>query len=403
MGHSAAFEAKIEELRERVVEGRRDGNYFYERPIGRQSATSAELHGESHVVMSSYSYAGLVGHHRIAERSSAALARYGSGTHGVRLLAGTTDEHLELEAAIAAFKRTEAAITFASGYTANLAAVVTLVGRRGTVICDALAHASIVDACRLARCQMKIFRHNDPADLARCLEQTTTALKLVAVDGVYSMDGDCADLPALLDVTRKHEAWIMVDEAHSIGVLGERGHGIEEHFGLDSDAVDIKMGTLSKAIPATGGYIAGTVGVVDALRHHARPYIFSGALTPPTAAAARAAFEILEAEPERMQRLHENAAWFQGRLRSYGFDLGRSTTAVVPVLASSEQQVFDMTRHCGNAGVFVAPVVFPAVAKSAPRLRLSVTASHTMDELQRAASVLLEAGATAGVIKKQAA
>lgn len=393
-----AFEAVIHQLGERARHGYDQGNYFYERQIANQTATTVDIDGRTFLMMSSYSYAGLIGDRRIAERVRRACEEFGTGTHGVRLLSGTTAEHVELERSIASFKSVEAAITFPSGYQANLAAISATVGRHGVVFLDRLVYASVVDACRLAGVDVARFRHNDVTDLARRLSQSANPLKLVVVDAAYSMDGDVAPLVELVDVVRTYGASLMVDEAHGLGVLGERGHGIEEHFGLGPDIVDIKMGSLSKAIASSGGYIAGSAALINALQHNAKQYIFSGSLATAAAAAASAAFEILESEPERIRHLHENTAFFHEELRGHGFDLGHTTTALTPVIASTEQQVFDMTRYCQDAGIFVSPIIFPAVPKSSPRLRLSVTAAHTRAELEHAAAVLAKAGMAAGVI-----
>ena len=232
------------------------------------------------------------------------------------------------------------------------------------------------------------FGHNNLPELERCLTQSSGTFQLVVVDGIYSMDGDIADLPGIRALCDDWGATLMVDEAHSLGVLGSTGAGIAEYFGLPLTAVDIKMGTLSKAIPAAGGYLAGDRSLTDALRHNARPYIFSGALPPPLVGASIASFGLIKREPSRVERLRDNARHFRGQLRGLGFDVGATDSPVVPLICNSEQQAFDMTRRCRESGLYVTPVIFPAVAKSAPRLRLSVTAAHNREQLSHAASIL---------------
>ncbi|MEK7326600.1 MAG: aminotransferase class I/II-fold pyridoxal phosphate-dependent enzyme, partial [Chloroflexota bacterium] len=260
----------------RVNEAKEADLYFFNQPLDELNGNArAIVRGREMLMFASYSYLGLLGHPRINEAAKAAIDKYGTGTHGVRLLAGTLRLHEELEATIAGFKRAEAAITFSSGYVTNLTAVSTLVGRHDTVICDKLNHASIVDGCLLSGAKFARFKHNDMQDLERVLGQRDSrGVKLVVVDAVFSMDGDIIDLPRLVELCRKHKAWLMVDEAHSIGVLGKTGRGIEEHFGLDN-VIDIKMGTLSKTIPSVGGYLAGRKDLIHMFKHASRAFIFS--------------------------------------------------------------------------------------------------------------------------------
>ena len=393
-----AFEAVIHQLGERARHGYDQGNYFYERQIANQTATTVDIDGRTFLMMSSYSYAGLIGDRRIAERVRRACEEFGTGTHGVRLLSGTTAEHVELERLIASFKSVEAAITFPSGYQANLAAISATVGRHGVVFLDRLVHASVVDACRLAGVDVARFRHNDVTDLARRLSQSANPLKLVVVDAAYSMDGDVAPLVELVDVVRTYGASLMVDEAHGLGVWASVG------MGSRSISASAQTSWTSRWAPCRRPLrlAAGTLPVAphSSMRFGTtqKQYIFSGSLATAAAAAASAAFEILESEPERIRHLHENTAFFHEELRGHGFDLGHTTTALTPVIASTEQQVFDMTRYCQDAGIFVSPIIFPAVPKSSPRLRLSVTAAHTRAELEHAAAVLAKASMAAGVI-----
>jgi 8-amino-7-oxononanoate synthase len=380
---------------------KKQGLYFYMEeteeilPNGRVQVAG---HGEM-IMLGSYSYLGLIGHPEINRAAQAAIERYGTGTHGVRLLAGTLSIHHQLEQRIAAFKRTEDAVTFSSGYVTNLATISSLLRRTDTVICDKLNHASIVDGCLLSQAKFVRFRHNDMDHLERRLvEADSHGRKLVIVDAVFSMDGDIIDLPTVVRLCRKYDAYLMVDEAHSIGVLGETGHGIEEHFDLPPDAVDIKMGTLSKTIPAAGGYAAGNAALCNFLKHEARGFIFSAALPPSSAAAALAAFDVIDEEPERVQKLHENYTHFAGALRRAGFNLLNSQTAIVPVICGSLENAVRLAKHCQNNGIFVQAIVAPVVPAGSARLRAVVAANHTLEDLQHCVDTLIEGGRRLGIV-----
>jgi glycine C-acetyltransferase len=349
-------------------------------------------------MFASYSYLGLVGHPRINAAAQAAVEKYGTGTHGVRMLAGTLTLHTELEEVIADFKHTEAAVTFSSGYATNLSVIATLLGRGDYVISDKLNHASIVDGCLMSGAKFLRFRHNDMEALEARLQQIPDgAAKLVVVDAVFSMDGDVIDFPKLVALCRQYHAWLMVDEAHSVGVLGQTGRGIEEHFNLP-DTIDIKMGTLSKTIPSVGGYIAGRKDMINYLRHSTRAYIFSAALPPAQAAAAKAAFEVILDEPWRVEKLRQNAEQFITGLKQAGFDTLDTETAIVPVVCGEDEIAYRMTQYAQHRDVFVLPVVSPAVAPGLARLRATVTAAHEPDEIDHAMSIIAEAGRQIGVI-----
>jgi glycine C-acetyltransferase len=375
-----------------------EGLYFYNQPI-------SELHGGARAIVrgremgmyASYSYLGLIGHPRINKAAKDAVDRYGTGTHGVRSLAGSLDIHTELEETIASFKRAEAAITFSSGYATNLSVVSTLVGRNDYVISDKLNHASIVDGCLLSGAKFLRFKHNDMAALEEKLQQVPAgATKLVVSDSVFSMDGDIIDLPKVVELCKKHNAWLMIDEAHSVGVLGETGSGIEEYFGMES-VIDIKMGTLSKTIPSIGGYVAGKKDLIEYLRHTSRAYIFSAALPPAQAAAANEAFKVILDEPWRVEKLTKNAGQFISGLKSRGFDTLYTETAIVPVVCGSDERAFAMTRIAQEQDIFVLPVVSPAVPPGLARLRATVTAAHETSEIEHAMDVIEEAGRMVGV------
>lgn len=390
---------RVRAIAKRVDDAQEANLYFYNQPI-------SELHGAARVIVngrdmgmySSYSYLGLVGHPRINAAARDAISQYGTGTHGVRMLAGSLTLHQELEELIAEFKKTEAAITYSSGYVTNLSVVSTLVGRGDYVICDKLNHASIVDGCLMSGAKFLRFRHNDMEALEKRLQQATTnAAKLVIVDAVFSMDGDIIDFPKVVELCQKYNAWLMIDEAHSLGVLGETGRGIEEHFGLEG-SVDIKMGTLSKTIPSAGGYIAAKEDIIRYLRHASRAYIFSASLPPAQAAAAKEAFKVILDERWRVEKLQRNTDQFIKGLQSRGLDTMRTETPIVPVLCGSDESAFAVTREAQLRDVFVLPVVSPAVPPGLARLRATVTAAHEPDEIEYAMDVIEGAGKGVGII-----
>ena len=347
----------------------------------------------------SYGYLGLIGHPRINEAAKKAVDKFGSGTNGVRTLAGTLTLHKELEETIANFKHTESSITYTSGYVTNLTVISTLIGRGDYVFSDKINHASIVDGCLMSGAEFRRFRHNDMAHLEGLLKNAPADVaKLVIADAVFSMDGDIIDLPATVALCKKYNAWLMIDEAHSIGVLGKKGTGIEEHFGL-SDVIDIKMGTLSKTIPSVGGYVAGKRDLIEYLRHASRAYIFSAAIPPAQAAAANEAFKVILDEPWRIERLNQNTKQFIGGLKGMGFNTLLTETAIVPVLSGTDELAFELTRECQENDVFVLPVVSPAVQEGMARLRATVTAAHEPSEIERAMDVIGMAGRKLGLIK----
>jgi glycine C-acetyltransferase len=394
-----AISRRIQAMVERVENLRETDQYFYNQAITElQGGARVLVNGREMGMYASYSYLGLIGHPRINAAAQAAIERYGTGTHGVRSLAGTLVVHRELEDAIAAFKHAEAAVTFSSGYVTNLTVISALISRGDCVFSDRINHASILDGCMMSHARFQRYHHNDLDDLEACLQQAPAdAARLVVTDAVFSMDGDVVDLPRLVEICRRHRAWLMVDEAHSVGVLGKTGRGIEEHFGM-GDVIDIKMGTLSKTIPSVGGYIAGKKDLVDFLRHACRGYIFSAALPPAQAAAALEAFRILGEETWRVEKLTANAHQFISGLRAEGFDTLATQTAIVPVLCGTDERAFALTREGQHASVFVLPVVSPAVPEGLARLRATVTAAHEPDQIATTIGILGEAGRRIGII-----
>ena len=391
---------RMKAMADRVSKMKEHDFYFYNQPVTEiLDGMKVQVNGRVMGMYASYSYLGLVGHPRINEAAKKAIDKYGTGTNGVRTLAGTLTIHNELEETISNFKHTEAALTYSSGYATNLTVVSTMMGRGDYVFSDKLNHASIVDGCLMSGAEFRRFRHNDMEHLENLLKNAPPDVaKMVIADSVFSMDGDIIDLPKMVELCRKYSAWLMIDEAHSVGVLGEKGTGIEEHFNLYG-AIDIKMGTLSKTIPSVGGYVAANKELVAYLRHASRAYIFSAALPPAQAAAANEAFKVILDEPWRIERLNQNTKQFIGGLKGMGFDTMLTETAIVPVLCGEDETAFALTSEAQHNDVFVLPVVSPAVPEGQARLRATVTAAHDPGEIERAMDVIGEAGKKLGIIK----
>ena len=391
---------RIEKMNERVRSAREQDLYLYLQPAEKVEGVYVTIKGRRMLQFASYAYLNLLGHPKIQAAARAALDEFGAGTHGVRVLAGTTRIHVELEETIARFKKTEAAVALSSGYVTNLGVIAALLGRNDVVISDKLNHASIVDGCLLSRAKFVRFDHNDMAALEKALhEAPRNAGKLVVVDAVFSMDGDIINLPEIIRLCRQYEALLMVDEAHSVGVLGETGHGILEHFGIDdSTAIDLHMGTLSKTIPSVGGYIAGSETLITYLKHSVRAFVFSAALPPASAAAAKASFEVIEQEPERVQALQRNVDYFIKGLQERGFNTLNSETPIVPIITGDDERAWMMAKLSQERDIFVLPVVSPAVPAGTSRLRANVTAGHTLAEIERAMDIFEETGQAVGVL-----
>ncbi|GAB4542661.1 MAG: pyridoxal phosphate-dependent aminotransferase family protein [Anaerolineales bacterium] len=395
-----AVARRMQALQSRVTYIKEHGYYFYNQAVDEiLPGSMVRVNGRVMGMYASYSYLGLVNHPRINEAAKKAVEQYGTGTNGVRTLAGTLKLHNELEETIANFKHAEAAITYTSGYATNLTVISTLMGRGDYVFSDKINHASIVDGCLMSGAEFRRFRHNDMTHLEGLLKNAPADVsKLVVADSVFSMDGDIIDFPKIVELCKKYNAWLMIDEAHSVGVLGEKGTGIEEYFNM-YDTIDIKMGTLSKTIPSVGGYIAGKKELIEYLRHGSRAYIFSAALPPAQAAAANESFKVILDEPWRIEALNRNTKQFIGGLKSMGFDTLLTETAIVPVLCGEDDAAFALTRECQMHDVFVLPVVSPAVQEGMARLRATVTAAHEPAEIDRAMNVIGEAGRKLGMIK----
>jgi len=362
------------------------GLYPYFHPIEEATATEARIRGEWKVMVGSNNYLGLTHHPRVLEAAANALTNYGSGSTGSRFLNGTLDLHYELEERLARFFHKEAALVFTTGYQASLGAMASIIARGDHLFLDRLDHASLVDGARLSHGEVHRYPHGDFAALGKQLARIGDGGgKLVVSDGVFSMEGSVVDLPALVRVAKAHGAQVMIDEAHAVGVLGPDGAGTVSHFGL-SDDVDLILATFSKSLASVGGVIAGPDSVIHWLRHHSRALIFTASMPPSSVAGALAALDVLEQEPERRDRLWANTNLVAQSLRSMGFDTGESDTPVIPVLIGDFEKVLLAWRTLFDHGVFTHPIVPPAVPLNACRIRVSMSAEHTDDQIERVLS-----------------
>jgi 8-amino-7-oxononanoate synthase len=360
-----------------------EGIYSYFTPIEESTATEVRVGGERKIMVGSNNYLGLTHHPRILEAQRRALEKYGSGLTGSRLLNGTMDLHEDLEQRLAKFLRKEAALVFTTGYQASLGAVGTFVGRNDHLFLDRLDHASIVDGARMSNGEVHRFPHGDFDSLARQLAAVPPGSgKLVVTEGVFSMEGSITDLPRLVAITREHGATLLVDDAHSIGVLGDHGAGTARHFDVD-DQVDLIMATFSKSLASVGGVVAGPEDAIHYLRHHSRSLIFTASAPPASVAGVIAALDIMEDEPERRERLWSNTRRIAAGFRSLGLDIGASASPIVPVLIGDAFQAARFWRELFDLGVFAHPIVPPAVPANASRIRVSMSAEHTNEQIER--------------------
>lgn len=390
----------LNQFSERFSQMKESNRYFYLHPtVGKTNHRVTMKDGSEMVMLASYSYLGLIGHPDIEAAAKQAIDEYGTGAGGVRLLTGTTDLHERMEERIARFSKREDAAVFSSGYVTNMAIITSLCGPKDLVVMDKLNHASIVDGCLLSGAKWRTYRHNDAEHLESILENAQGKYKsiLVIADSVFSMDGDIMDLPAIKALCVEYGARLMVDEAHSIGTLGKTGHGIEEHFNMEG-SIDIKMGTLSKTIPSVGGYAAGDKELIQYLRHYSRPFIFSAALPPAQCATAIAAFDVIENEPWRVERLHAVQGEYAKGLAAQGWNTMDTGTCVIPVLIGDEDKTMDLTRMLFDRGIFVCPIVHPAVPRGTERLRTCLMATHTEEDLQQVFDAFEESGKALGLI-----
>ena len=376
------------------------GLYPYFKPISESEDTVVVIEGKKRIMLGSNNYLGLTHHPQVLEAASRALHRYGSGCTGSRFLNGTLDLHGQLEQALADFLGKEDCLVFSTGYSANLGLITGLVTRNDVVYLDKLDHASIVDGAKMSYGDTERFNHGDLAGLQRKLERNANKGAngaMIIVDGVYSMEGDIADIPGLVKVARKHGAALAIDDAHSIGVLGPKGDGTAAHFGM-IDEVDIIAGTFSKSLASIGGFVAGSENVIHYLRHHSRPLIFTASLPPANTAGVLAALEVMQREPERREQLWANTRRLHEGFRSLGFEIGPTETPIVPVLIGPLDRTFLMWRKLFDAGVFTNPVTAPAVPITQCRLRTSLMATHSFDQIDYCLETFARIGRELGVI-----
>jgi 8-amino-7-oxononanoate synthase len=364
------------------------GVYPWQRELEGPPGRVAMVEGREMIMLSSYDYLGLIGDPRVNAAAVEAIQTYGTGTGGVRMLTGTIDLHHVLERELAKFKGIEAAIVFSSGYVANLAVIAALMTPADKVVIDALAHRSLVDACLLAGVPFRRFRHNDPESLREALQTAPAGRRtLIIADGVYSMDGDACLLPELIAVKKEFGCHLLVDDSHSFGVLGRTGRGVDEYYGCNPRDVDIWTASLAKAIPSNGGFVGLSREISIFVQHAAAPFIFSAALCPSAVAAIRAAMSILDREPERVARLQRNSGMLRDGLRDAGYEVGKSCSAVIPVMLEDESQAALLTRSLLDNGIYVVPIIYPAVPRGSARIRLCATAAHTEADLAYAIGV----------------
>jgi len=385
------IDRELEELKEK-------GLYNIIRTIESPVENWIIVDGKRVLNMCSNNYLGFANHPRLREAAKRAIDRFGVGPAAVRSIAGTMSLHLELERKLAEFKRTEAALSLQSGFNANVAAIPALMREGDIIFTDELNHASIIDGCRLTKAKRVIYPHCDVAALEQALEEhKDIEKKMIITDGVFSMDGDLAPLPEIVELAERYGAMVLVDDAHGEGVLGDHGRGIVDHFGLHG-RVDLEVGTLSKAFGVVGGYLAGKAKLIEYLRQRARPFLFSSATTPADVAACIAAIEVLEESDELVQRLWENTRYFKGELRRLGFDTGRSETPITPVMLGEAKTAWEFSKRLFEEGVFAQAIGYPTVPLGKARIRVMVSATHTREDLDFALERFEKVGRELGVI-----
>lgn len=361
-------------------------------PLQSEQGSKVKIKGKEVIQLSSNNYLGLTDHPRLKEAALKAVEEYGAGTGSVRTIAGTLDMHQDFEEKLAAFKHTEASLVFQSGFTTNQGVLSSILTKEDVVISDELNHASIIDGIRLTKAGRKIYKHVDMDSLEKALQEARDfRVRLVVTDGVFSMDGDIAPLPEIVELCEKYDALLMVDDAHSSGVLGRNGRGSVDHFELNG-RVHIQVGTLSKAIGVLGGYVASTQTLRDYLIHKGRPFLFSTSHPPAVTAACSTAVDVLLEEPELIERLWDNSKYFKGELEKLGFDTGKSDTPITPVITGEGAKAHKLSDKLFEYGVFAQGIAFPTVAKGAARVRTIVTAQHSKEELSQALEAFEKAG-----------
>jgi 8-amino-7-oxononanoate synthase len=377
---------------------KKEGLYPYYRSLSTSQDPVVKVEGRNSIMLGSNNYLGLTNHPEVKRAAAQALEQYGTGCAGSRLLNGTLDIHVELEERLAQFMRREAALVFSTGFQVNLGVLSCLLGRQDRVFLDCLDHASIIDGTRLGFAKTQKFAHNDMRDLERKLARSPADKgKLVVVDGVFSMEGDLADLTTVTKLATQYGAGVMVDDAHGLGVFGRNGRGTPEHFGVE-DQVDLVMGTFSKSLATVGGFVAGDQSVIDYIKHNARSAIFSAAPPPASVAAALEALAIVQREPDRRERLWQNTRYMRSELRTLGFDTGDSESPIIPIVIGSDLDTFRAVKRLHEEGVFANAVISPAVPPGCSMIRTSYMATHERKHLDRALDVLAKVGRELGVI-----
>lgn len=392
--------ARLDWIKDELKSLQDAGLYMRIRTLGSPQGAWLEVDGRRVLNFCSNNYLGLANHPQLVAAARQALERYGVGPGAVRTIAGTNELHLELERKLAAFKGVEAAITFQSGFCANLATIPALVGKDDVIFSDELNHASIIDGCRLSGARIVRYSHADPADLQRVIDYTERNYHcaLIITDGVFSMDGDLAPLDKICEIANRNEILLMVDDAHGEGVIGRGGRGIVDHFGLHGK-VDVEIGTFSKAFGVMGGAAAGSAAMVEWLRQRGRPFTFSSAATPADVAACIAAIDLLSSSTELVDRLWENARYFRTEMQRLGFDAGNSQTPITPIMLGEAPLAQQFSRELYDAGVFVTAIGFPIVPRGKARLRVMISAAHSRDDLDQGLQAFAAVGRRLGVIR----
>lgn len=383
----------------RAEEAQEMGIYPYFTPIQEVKGNRVIIDGKEMIMVGSNNYLGLIDHPRVKKAAEEALERYGVSTCGSRFLNGTLDIHVQLEERLARFMNKEAAQAFSTGFQTNLGIISTIAGKGDAIITDRMVHASIIDACRLSFASIHKYRHNDMDDLGRILSSLDKNMgKLIVIDGVFSMEGDLAYLPGIVELAKKFEAKVLVDDAHGIGVMGKNGRGTAEHFGVEDD-VDLIMGTFSKSFASLGGFVAGDKKVISYIKHFARSLIFSASITPASVATVLTALDIIQNEPERRERLWEITNKMKSGFQSMGYQTGPTETPVIPVIIGHDELTFMLWRLLRENGIFTNPVIYPAVPKDQSLIRTSYSATHTDEELNIVLESFRKCGQQLGIIK----
>jgi len=382
----------------RAEEAQAADMYPYFTPIQEARGNRIKVKGRGMIMVGSNNYLGLIDHPQVMQAAKDAIDRYGVATCGSRFLTGTIDLHEELEARLATFMKKEAALTFSTGFQTNLGIISTIAGKGDAVITDRMDHASIIDACRLSFANVYKFKHNDMADLERILSGLgEDSGKIIVVDGVFSMEGDLADLQSIVTLARKYGARVMVDDAHGIGVMGRNGRGTAEHFGVEAD-VDLIMGTFSKSFASLGGFVAGDAKVVAFIKHAARSLIFSAAATPSSVATVLATLDIIENEPERRERLWQITTKMRTAFQAMGYNTGASQTPIIPIKVDDDEKGFMLWKLLRDEAIFTTPVIYPAVPQGQAMIRTSYSAGHTEEELDAVLNAFRKCGKMLGII-----